>query len=338
MKKTITILPLFLLSCILLNDDPVESTSTFFILCEGAFGAPNATLWTADESFEESTGPIYWDPNQNPLGDTGQSMGVYNDQLFIVLNNSHTIEVMDLSGDGATFNRSIWVENAGPRFIEFYGDRAFISCWNLNGILVMDLNTDAYLDTIDVGGKPEDLLIAGSYLYSAITLDDNWAPGDQVKKINLNSYTIDESYTVLQGPSRMVESDGLLFISNVYYDLTYTSYYGTSSIELSSGETQSSYYGISQNYGHDIIKYNGEVYRTVTNGVARLNTDLSVDSTTMLSNYTGTYSLGASEDYLLIGTTDYSAPDVVYVLDENGVPVNELVVGAIPTDFIQYDD
>ena len=84
------------------------ATTRIFTLCEGNFGTPNASLWSINESGSQSEGPIYWDENSNPLGDVGQSMTIVNDEkLYIIMNNSHSIEILNLMGSNQTFSGSI---------------------------------------------------------------------------------------------------------------------------------------------------------------------------------------------------------------------------------------
>ena len=73
-----------LLIVVLLIHVVVFAQSNTFILCEGNFNTPNSTLWMLNEELDQITGPIYWDPNVNPLGDTGQSMTIYNNKLYII--------------------------------------------------------------------------------------------------------------------------------------------------------------------------------------------------------------------------------------------------------------
>ena len=45
------------------------------------------------------------------------------------------------------------------------------------------------------------------------------------------------------------------------------------------------------------------------------------------------YSAAADGEYLYFGTTDYVAPDTVYVTTHSGEAVNQFIVGAMPGDF-----
>ena len=125
--------------------------SDIFILCEGNYGLANASLWSMGSDYAAISGPIYWDEGSstdNPLGDVGQSMLMHDNFLYIVMNNSNTIEVMDISADTIIFNRSISLPNVSPRYISIANDIAYITSWNLPGIISMDIVTDEMLDTL----------------------------------------------------------------------------------------------------------------------------------------------------------------------------------------------
>ena len=115
---------------------------TTYVLCEGNFGNANSSLWSFNNLPEEEiNGPIHWDENSNPLGDVGQSMTINDDKLYIVMNNSHSIEVMNLSSGFASYDTTLNLANASPRYMTVKNNYGYLSCWNLNGILVIKLNS-----------------------------------------------------------------------------------------------------------------------------------------------------------------------------------------------------
>ena len=57
-----------------------------FTLCEGNFGSANASLWSSDLSEGNMHETVHWEENSNPLGDVGQSMSIYLEKLYVVMN------------------------------------------------------------------------------------------------------------------------------------------------------------------------------------------------------------------------------------------------------------
>ena len=73
------------------------------------------------------------------------------------MNNSHTIEVMDLTEE-AQYLTTIDLPNASPRYLYAENNIGYISSWGLNAIIVMDLSLMELVDTIQVHGMPEHII------------------------------------------------------------------------------------------------------------------------------------------------------------------------------------
>ena len=160
---------------------------TTYILCEGNFGSANSSLWAHNFS-SNSSSPIHWDENSNPLGDVGQSLTIHDDKLFIIMNNSHTVEIMDL-GNVAEYSHTINLPNASPRYMYAENNIGYISSWGLNAIIVMDLSLMELVDTIQVHGMPEHIINYQEYLYVSVPSKSDWSTNDKILKIN--SYFIE---------------------------------------------------------------------------------------------------------------------------------------------------
>ena len=305
------------------------------VLCEGNFNANNASLWAFTPGEEDIAGPLFQDLTGRELGDVAQSFVIDNDHLYIVNNNSHTLEIMNLKTP-LTHVGTVTLPNASPRYMAVHDNIGYITCWNLAGILTVDLNSQTVLDTIPVGALPEDILIAGDFLYTTITMDNQWNRADYVLKIALSNKSIVDTFQVIPGPNRLLLLNELLYVASnsfVFDGENYESYAGTSTIDLQTGIVVTSDYGATSQVGTDWVVLNGKPFRATLSGMAPLNPDLSLDFGNQIGNFTGVYSIGAYQDYLFFGVTDYVAPDQVVVTDTGG---NELVtfdVGALPTEF-----
>ena len=149
---------------------------TTYILCEGNFGSANSSLWAHNFS-SNSSSPIHWDENSNPLGDVGQSLTIHDDKLFIIMNNSHTVEIMDL-GNVAEYAHTINLPNASPRYMYAENNIGYISSWGLNAIIVMDLSLMELVDTIQVHGMPEHIINYQEYLFVSVPSKSDWSTND----------------------------------------------------------------------------------------------------------------------------------------------------------------
>lgn len=323
---------------ILLNIITFLSAQTdVYVLCEGNFSTPNSTLWQIADGSESITGPVYWDPNTNPLGDTGQSLTIHNDQLLIVMNNSHTVEIADIR-DGFDYRATLNIPNSGPRYLAAIGDTGYLTTWNLGGILVIDLINHAVTDTIAIDNyKLEQIAVSGNDLYVAAPMDLSWAAADKVFKIDVSETpVVTDTFTVVPGPESVLIHEGNVYVGSTYYDESWNSQSGTSRINMETGEVTSMDYetwmGIS-----DLLVVNNQVFRGYEDGIAPLTATLDIDGTSKRGAYAGLYTAAGSGDYLYFGiTSDFTAPDTVIITDTDGSFVAEYQVGTIPGDFAFY--
>ncbi len=316
------------------------ATTRIFTLCEGNFGTPNASLWSINESGSQSEGPIYWDENSNPLGDVGQSMTIVNDEkLYIIMNNSHSIEILNLMGSNQTFSGSIPLPSAAPRYMiaNENGSTGYVSCWNVNGIIVIDLLTDTIMDTISVGGMPEMMVMHNGNIYTSIAMNSDWSSSERIISVDVSTKTVVDSFTVVPGPAALLLKDESLFVASTYYDDSWNTYAGNSKIDLSTGNVTTYDAGMTFDYGPDLVQVGVDVYRIYTNGIAPLNDDLSINSDSIIGEFPGLYSVSVHNDNIYFGSTDYMAPDNVYVTDADGTIISEYTVGALPGSFAFYE-
>ncbi len=315
------------------------ATTRIFTLCEGNFGTPNANLWSINESDWQSEGPIYWDENSNPLGDVGQSMTIVNDEkLYIIMNNSHSIEILNLMGSDQTFSGSIHLPSAGPRYMvaNESGSTGYISCWNLSGIIVIDLLSDTITDTISVGGMPEMMVMHDGKIYTSIAMNSDWSTSDRVISVDVSTKAVIDSFIVVPGPAALLLKDESLFIASTYYDANWNTYAGNTKIDLSSGDIITYDAGITSDFGPDLLEINNQVYRIYNGGIAPLDDDLSLNPSEQIGSFPGIYSAISNGNNLYFGLTDYVAPDDLIVTDLSGLQLAQFNVGALPGSFGFY--
>ena len=324
------------------DDKPIELSGDLYILCEGNFGSENASLWSADLDNEETeiNPNIYEALTGNNLGDVANAMYINNDQLYIINNNSHTIEILKLGEDDAfTLEASVDIAYSSPRFMAFKNDKGFITTW-YNGILVLDLNSNSITDTISISGMPEDILINGNDAYVSVSMNSDWTANNEVLRIDitdLNSVSIDTYYGI-PGPGKMELIDGNLYVACTYYDIYWSANYGLNKIELSTGNMSTYDHGSSFSFGSDIVSINDQLYRSTSNGLMAINADLTVDEQNIINGFSGVYAVAVNGENIFFGTTDYIAPDTVYVTDLTGNIEHIFEIGALPTDFSVFSD
>lgn len=156
-----------------------ESTTKirgFYLVNEGNMGSNKCTL----DYFDYFTG-LYarnFYAEKNPtvikeLGDVGNDIGVYGSKLYVVVNCSHKVEVMDAH----TGVRISQIDIPNCRYVRFHRGKAYVSSY-VGPVLidpeapkgaVYEVDTTKLVVTkkVTVGYQPEEMEIVDDYMYVA---------------------------------------------------------------------------------------------------------------------------------------------------------------------------
>ena len=140
-----------------------------FITNEGNFQYGNATLSYYDPATKQVHNEIFFRANGMKLGDVAQSMTIYDNKGWVVVNNSHVIFAIDLN----TFKEVGRIENlTSPRYIHFLSDeKAYVTqLWD-NRIFIINpkkYEITGYIQVPDMtmeSGSTEQMVQYGKYVY-----------------------------------------------------------------------------------------------------------------------------------------------------------------------------
>ena len=118
-----------LVGCMKWEYEDGESFATsgagLFVINEGNFQYGNASLSYYNPATKQVENEVFYRANAMKLGDVAQSMTLYGDTGWIVVNNSHVIFAID----PATFKEKGRIENlTSPRYIHFLNDeKAYVT-------------------------------------------------------------------------------------------------------------------------------------------------------------------------------------------------------------------
>tara|TARA_Y100000590_G_scaffold421726_1_gene525725 strand:+ start:921 stop:2165 length:1245 start_codon:yes stop_codon:yes gene_type:complete len=302
-----------------------------FVGCEGNFYQSNGSLWTIE-------GQEVWEFDGNPLGEIVQSLYVHENNLYVTVNGSHSIYVFDITDSGLIQRQLIDTNFSSPREMLVYNNYLYVSNWYSADIKKIDINLWEIVNEISMPGLPEDILLHDGKLYASITMNYDWTDGDKVVVINPETDSIIETYTVGTGPGDLLVHDDEIYISRTYYDENWNAFYGTSKIDRN-GDVLMANYGAGTACGGSVLSYNDAVYRVFDGGIARIDEDLMIMPETRIGDFNAAdvYAVDVYDDYIYFGLTDFSSPDQVVVVDNNGNIVNELNVGVAPGDFAFWE-
>lgn len=157
---------------------PSATTSIrgFYLVNEGNMGSNKCTL----DYFDYFTGlyarNFYAERNPNvikELGDVGNDIGVYGSKLYVVVNCSHKVEVMD----ARTGVRLGQIDIPNCRYVRFHRGKAYISSYvgpvqidpsaPKGAVYEADTLTLQVTRKVTVGYQPEEMEIVDDYMYVA---------------------------------------------------------------------------------------------------------------------------------------------------------------------------
>ncbi|MFV0471604.1 MAG: YncE family protein [Paludibacteraceae bacterium] len=140
------------------------------VLCEGIFNMNNSTLVMLDMKNDSLPDKHYFQTvNNRKLGDTANDMKIYGGKIYIVVNVSGQVEIIDKNSGQSLKRIPIFNENninRQPRFIDFYGSKAYVTCFdgNLIRIDTLSMGIDG---VVKCGRNPEGICISNGKIYVA---------------------------------------------------------------------------------------------------------------------------------------------------------------------------
>lgn len=199
---------------------PGGNVKGFYVLNEGNMGSNKCTLDYFDYSTSQYIRNIYAERNPGEvleLGDMGNDIAIYGDSLYIIVNGSHKVEVLN----AVSAKKVTQIDVDSPRYIAFDGGYAYVSSYvggqgEKGSVVKIDLAKMSPVATLSVGYCPEEMVIvdnklyvANSYLYSAGIFDNT------VSVIDLQSFTVTGAIEVAVNLHHLkADSYGHLWVSS----------------------------------------------------------------------------------------------------------------------------
>ena len=330
------IIPLILLlfSCEDNVTDNAESEefSLLFIASEGNFGSSNGSIevFKGQEKIQTISN----------VGDVIQSILVFEDDLFVAVNNSHIIKKYDITESGLALpGIEVSTNNSGPREMCVVDNKLYFTNWLSKDIKVLDLNTYLISSFSTLTNVPEDIVSDGTFLFVSTPhqeLYDN--QGSLITKIDLYDGSVVESFEVGLGPEQLYLDENLLFVSRTYYDENWLASYGSGKVDINTGNVEITTYGAGTACRADIFKFKDVMHRATSEGAVPLDAELNLNMAAKVGELNGVYSGKVLNDQLILGTTDYMAPDTVFLFNSSDELLQTFEVNALPGDFATYNN
>ncbi len=149
-----------------INSDVSKLKHGLLVLNEGLFNLNNASLTWIDLTTKNVSDDFFLQKTGRKLGDTGNDMQRYGGKVYVLVNVSSTIEVLN-AFTGQSLKQIVMQENGKskqPRNLAFYGGKVFVSCFD-GYVDVIDTITFSIEKRIKVGNNPENMTVNNHQLY-----------------------------------------------------------------------------------------------------------------------------------------------------------------------------
>ena len=176
------------------------------VLCEGLFQYNNASVSWVDFDNGSVSNNLFVSKTGRQLGDTGNDMKQYGGKIYIVVNVSSTIEVMDAATFKSIHQISMIAGGTAkqPRSLAFYNGKVYVTCYD-GYVDVIDTTSLNITQRIPVGSNPDGLSVSNNKLYVANSGGLNFpVPDSTVSVIDLSTHTEIKKITVGMNPGGVI--------------------------------------------------------------------------------------------------------------------------------------
>lgn len=314
------------------NDNNPNNTyrNGYFVLCEGSFGNNNCEI-----SFIDNTGAVtekaFKAENSRALGDVAQSLTVIDDLVWLVINNSQKVEVLDATSFKS--KKTITDERLTyPRYVtKLDENRVLIS--NGSGtedaaVFVINSTTFEIENTIPIPASgPNHIVQHNNKIFTANS--GGSSVDSTVTVIDAKSLTVEKTIVVGDMPMGLeIDNNGNLLVlckGAIEYDANWQKIGATNAkivkINTSTLEVQNAYTFSRpiKNYSSNLIRYaNNKLYLLDDDGVYSFENDFAAPQ--KIIETTGYGISITNNEFLWICDANSTAPQVIkYNLNGNEI-------------------
>jgi DNA-binding beta-propeller fold protein YncE len=327
-----------------------------FILNEGNYQAGNSTLSYYDPESKTVENNVFYRANDRKLGDTGQSLYLDGDNLFIAVENSGIIWKIDAETfkvKGQLESSSTGGKMINPRYIHFVSDtKAYVTDLYSPYVNVFNPTTMEYIKSISTGqelsfgyASTEEMVKYGKYVFT-----NCWSYSNKLLVIDTDEDKVCDEIvlTSYQPKSMKIDKNGKIWVitdggytGSMYsddYPCLYKIDAATRKIEqeqfLDSDEANVQ---IALNGTKDVLYLiNNDIYKmsvTDTHLPVRPFINAEVDANGTKHKLYGLNINPKNGDVYVADAVDYSQAGVIYRYSSEGTLIDKFTVGVIPNGF-----
>lgn len=316
-----------------------------FIVNEGNYLYGNSSLNYYDIDTKEIISDIFSLANGIPLGDVAYSMTVRNGKGYIVVNNSGCIYVIDINT--MLLEKTI-TGLPSPRHILFIdNEKVLVSDLYGRGLYIVNTVTGTIEGKIKTGGislpyyqhSTENLLRIGNKVYT-----NCWSFDSKILEIDLQSLTVSDSVDVGIQPYWMVKDkdDKLWVVCDGGYAGNPFGHEKPSlhriDVALNAVELRMDFPSINDRIGQIATNPSGDSLYFIRNDIYKMPVTATAlpENALVLRNGRNFRALSVDPvtgDIFVSDAVDFMGEGAVYRYKSNGVPVDTISAGIIPSFF-----
>jgi YVTN family beta-propeller protein len=316
---------------------PVDTPATdgFYVLNQGGYTYNNSSLSFYSYTTKQVTPDIFASANGGGLGDTGNDIEIYGSKMYIVVNYSSYIDVVDpntakLIKQIKMFTGAVARE---PRDIVFYKGNAYVSSYD-GTVAVIDTASLTITKNITVGRNPEQLAIANGKIYVANSGGLDFPNYDKtVSVIDLATQAVTKTLTVVVNPQNVsADANGNVYVLSAgdYDTITPSLAVIDDNTDVVKSQTNfdATTFTVQGDNGYFITaEKKVGVYNTKTQTISQAS--FISDGTAITTPFAVTADVSTGEVFVT-DAKDYSSNGQVFVFDKNGKKEYAVTAGIIP--------
>ena len=231
------------------NDGPETylqeySTGAYVVNSGNMYSKIESSLTAIDYASSTATQNVFKAANGRTLGNTANDGIVYGNKIYLAVDQSNTIEVIDKTTKKSIkqINTTELLGNAEgvePRHISADGGKVYFTTYG-GYVAAVDTTSFALQKKWQVGSYPEGLVIAHGNIYVA---NSNYGKGGgNISCINLSNDNVEtKNIEGVNNPTSIYYAAGLLYVLDTqYYDASFNAYGENSlrTVEFAQGTSQ----------------------------------------------------------------------------------------------------
>ena len=299
-----------------------NSESSVLICNEGNFGWGNATISIYNKSTQKLTDSIYLKSNGYNLGDVCQSALIHNNYIYVVVNNSEKIDVLD-------FNFKVQHTIKGfnsPRYILPVNDeKAYVTDLYEDKIWIVNLKTNDISGAINCKGWTEEMVLLENTV---------WVTNLESKYLYLIDIETDKLDSIEVGSEvKSIQKD---YNNNIW---ALKSGITPALLEITK-EKKITTYKIPKNYSLNKLRYDA-IHNSlyfINKNIARFNvSNKTLNNNFIAQNERLFYGLQidpTNGDVYVSDVKNFIQNSTTYIYDKNGNKKHELETGIITNFFV----